>query len=551
MMKRIRLLTWLFTKNMFHMNSDSSGGKKKRKISSTILYGFLYLYLGGVVLFGSNEIIGLFNGLGIAEQFLSWILSANAGMVFFTTIMMSINVLYFSKDSLAVLPLPIQPLEIVAAKINSIVIYNFLTACILGVLPLILYGIKTSQGVLYYPLAFLSLFTSVVTPAVAAVFIIILLMSFSKVLKNKSLVQTLTTGAAILLSLGISMFSSQIGSNEQMAEMLINGGSAISTIERLLPTILLARQSIQEVSILKYLLLLVATIAVYAAVLLVSNRLYFRGLLGASASSEGISRKKIDAATAFRQKGVVASYVSKELKTLYRRSYYLTQLILPCVILPFFMIGMIYFSMKTNMPPEVYAELISAIKQMGSDSGMRSIFLMIVWGAMCISSMYSFLSVVAISKDGEDAFFMRQIPLPFYKQLIYKAIPDFAAYALIHLVVGILIRILVPIPLLTIAEALLLTLPSAFLHASMILLDLRNPNLHWSNEAEVVKKNFKTLIPIGFALLSAGIMAVLVFALELSDLTVMAILFTVYTALSLLIYTQIRKNSDKLLSLIR
>ena len=95
MIRNIINLTKIFLLSSFTRGSNN----KKKEIRKKILYPLLVLYLIGVFGFLSYEIL---NGLILIKQsqaFIGLVLMAIISLVLFTTIISTINVLYFSNDN--------------------------------------------------------------------------------------------------------------------------------------------------------------------------------------------------------------------------------------------------------------------------------------------------------------------------------------------------------------------------------------------------------------------------------------------------------------------
>ena len=172
---------------------------------------------------------------------------------------------------------------------------------------------------------------------------------------------------------------------------------------------------------------------------------------------------------------------------------------------------------------------------------------MIILGLLFFSSMYVYCSITGISRDGEDALFMKQIPVPFYKQMIYKAVPDFGLNLLSYLLYLLMIIFFVKIPVKYLIMAVLAGVVFSYLHGVLFLIiDLRKPKIHWLNEYEVVKNNFRIFYVILFTLLNYGLMAVLFFAGIRNYIVYFSIFMAAYILLAVVITIYIRKKDIRL-----
>ncbi|MBQ1533619.1 MAG: hypothetical protein IIZ64_02245, partial [Erysipelotrichaceae bacterium] len=328
MIKNIINLTKVFLISAFNR-----GGNRKRKngIGRIVLYGLLFAYLVGVFGFLSYEILSGLIVLKQEEAFIGYILMAIITLVLFTTIISTMNVLYFSSDNRFVLPLPFKPLEVLSAKLNTLLIYVYMEEAMLGLIPMIMYGIMTKQNIIYYLLLIPVLAAVPVVPLLIAAMIVICVMALTKGIRNKSLVQTITMIVSIVFSLIISMFSSSMSSNEDITAMMNTAGSLVEIYKKAFPTMPMAVNALTRHNVLSLCLLIVVSVFAYALVCVLGQKPYYRGMLGSLYSSSGVSDRKIDENSAYRSRVLPFSYVMKEIRVYLRRPTFFIQLILPCL----------------------------------------------------------------------------------------------------------------------------------------------------------------------------------------------------------------------------
>lgn len=114
--------------------------------------------------------------------------------------------------------------------------------------------------------------------------------------------------------------------------------------------------------------------------------------------------------------------------------------------------------------------------------------------------MLNYISVTAISRDGENAIFMKYIPIELYKQCRYKAAPSVILnlYPLIIFLV-VMRLILKEISFVFLAELFFIGfLCNLFFSYGAIIIDILRPKLHWTSEYTVVKQNLNILWDVLF-----------------------------------------------------
>ncbi|MFQ9264539.1 MAG: hypothetical protein ACLR44_05530 [Clostridia bacterium] len=103
------------------------------------------------------------------------------------------------------------------------------------------------------------------------------------------------------------------------------------------------------------------------------------------------------------------------------------------------------------------------------------------------------VSITSISREGKNANYMKFIPVSFFKQFIYKSIPQIIINMLLTFVILILLKVILP-------EFNLIYLFLIFIIANlfniinselMVVVDLYKPNLNWKADYEAIKNNNK------------------------------------------------------------
>ena len=539
MIKNIINLTKIFLISAFNRGGNR---KRKNRIGRIALYGLLFAYLSGVFGFLSYEILSGLIVLKQEEAFIGYILMAIITLVLFTTIISTMNVLYFSSDNRFVLPLPFKPLEVLSAKLNTLLIYVYMEEAMLGLIPMIMYGIMTKQNIVYYLLLIPVLVAVPVVPLLIAALIVICVMALTKGIRNKSLVQTITMIVSIVFSLIISMFSSSMSSGEDITALMNTAGSLVEIFKKAFPTMPMAVNALTSYNVLSLCLLIVVSAAAYVLVCVFGQKPYYRGMLGSLYSSSGVSDRKIDEKSAYRSRGLPFSYVMKEIRVYLRRPTFFVQLILPCLIIPAFMMGITYFSVFS----QVGSELMEGLQQIYAEKAFGGYVYAILLLAVMFISMYSFISTLAVSKDGHDAYAMKYLPVAFHKQLIYKMIPDVVMCLFSYLNVALLSMILFRLPPVYVLMSLPVSVLYCILHGFLILSDVRRPKLDWTKEMQIVKKNFRTMFSLAFSLLNMGIVALLAFLFGVRMIAMTVILTVFYGLIDYLLYRYIRSKDISL-----
>ncbi|HPM00289.1 MAG TPA: hypothetical protein PLS45_10430, partial [Bacillota bacterium] len=150
-MNRYMVLTGVMLKNfnLLNLRLGKSGKNPIRGIllSLLIFAAFLPMMLG----IGSLAMVGYDVLFEIRQEGLILVtgFSISSLTIFFFGIFYVMSVFYFSKDIESLLPLPLKPSEILAAKFTVAMLYEYLTEAIFLGPILIGYGIASKAGLLY------------------------------------------------------------------------------------------------------------------------------------------------------------------------------------------------------------------------------------------------------------------------------------------------------------------------------------------------------------------------------------------------------------------
>ena len=119
----------------------------------------------------------------------------------------------------------------------------------------------------------------------------------------------------------------------------------------------------------------------------------------------------------------------------------------------------------------------------------------LILSAIQIILTFSNISITSVSREGKDAIYMKFIPVDFYKQIIYKSVPQIIINMIFIFFILTLIALVLPsvefiyyIYMFIIANIL-----NIFNSILMVIVDLKKGNMDWNSEYEVVKQNSNKL----------------------------------------------------------
>ncbi len=515
-MDKVIKLTKIFLKNSFS-NMDARMGISTKSKSKIIVYGLLFLYFAGLIIFlGYNLLDGL---IAIHQEtiFVGMILFMIFGLGIIQTIFSSINILYFTKDSEYLLPLPLKPYQIILARTNVMLIAEYVIIFLIGFIPLVMYGILTGAGIVYYLTMILAVILVPILPVLLISMLVMFIMSFAKLTKNRNRFQLFATLLVLAIIIALSISTSgmkQDLTNEEMAQMVVQANGMIELVKGYVPTVDYLMEALTTNSlftaIVEVLKTLGITIIGFIVYMLIAQKIYFKGLVGnlfgggASSSNKEINQKE------YRNSKLYKSYVGKEFKNMARNPVFLMQCLIPAVLIPIIMVVVVFAGFNSD------GMGLEQITQMAQQMPTNTFFIAcIILGVIQFFTMFIYISITAISRDGENAVFMKYIPVSLYKQYLYKIIPNIIMNIVTIIITLGMAEYLLNLPVITlIALFVVATIMGILQSIAMIIVDLKRPKLNWDSEYAVAKQNLNLVFPVLLAMVNIVILVGCVYLLK-------------------------------------
>lgn len=421
------------------------------------------------------------------------------------TLIFGINVIfnefYFSNDIEYLLPWPLRAYQIVASKFTAafanenMMQFMLVLACVVG------YGIASGMGILNWILAIIGVITLPIIPLAYCGIISMLLMAFTKIIRNKDLIQRLSV--ALIFILVIALVAS-IGFLQDMdidhyVETLASGDQKFfNVMNYVFPNVTLFVQTFTERNLIALLGYIAVNAVVVGIMLLLSEFLYFRGVIGMTSSSTNRKTTDLDKLlSTCKQRSSGFSYFMKEVRILTRTPVFFTNCIAINFLWPIFVVAMLeiaHFDLSIAQLQHLYAH---------RDLRIQLFFLLGIVGISVIVAALNSLSSNAISREGKHFSFMKYIPVSYWTQWNAKAIVGIVFPAAGVLIFFLPVWIIIQVPLVHIILFTLLCLMSITFVAYMgIYIDSIQPKLIWDDEMSALRENYNTFfsmaISIGF-----------------------------------------------------
>lgn len=561
-LKKIIDLTKIFLKDSYqNMNLIN---KEKNKINKKSVYVWGIVIICLALFYISNEIISKLRSIGQESIFLNIYFLILTVLIIFQTILVCTNIFYFSKDIEFILPLPIKSEELLIAKFCTLVCTLYISEIIFGIIPISMYGILTNATFLFFIYEFLIFATFPIFLAIGVSIIMMFVMKISKFIKNKDLFQVIITLLLLIVmflieykcigSIFLDYNQSDITTEQQQIIERIeefNNRIKISNKYFLVvnPSIKILEKNDFK-SILELIKIILIDIISFGIFIFIGKITYLKDILKNTAYLKNNKNKKINLYKKSKKKNIGKSYMIKEFKSLFRNPMFFMQCVYPVLI---FLVTIIIMSVILVPKLEELFNNEEFIKSIGSLSFDLSVVYLIL-GGIQILFMMSITSLTAISREGKQAIVMKYLPISYYKQFIYKGIPQIFINMISIIVILSLVFICIPsINVLTkiimFILAILLNIINSY---SMLIVDLIRPKLEWDTEYEVFKQNNNKIFQYAFSVII--ILLLMYFNNIFKDVeinTALMITALILLILIILILFIVKKIENKLLNKIK
>lgn len=412
---------------------------------------------------------------------------------------------YFSKDLESIVPLPLKPYEVIGGKFTVVMVNEYLTSMPILLPPIIIYGIGTAQGFLYWIKSLLLILAVPVLPLTVAALLMMLLMRVVNLRRYKDFLAIVGGIAILILSMGFSMFMQRMPNNADDIQNFITGQTGLADMmgERF-PPLLWAARSLTEAGLegIGYLLLfLLVCILLFVLLMILSNKVFYKALL----AGQEVSRKKRILTDQQKQKqfgkmsGQVKAMMKREWMLLIRTPVYVMNSLVGVIIGPFiFLIMMIV----QESEPE-FAALFAEIAR----PEIAPYVLLGGLGLMIFTSGMNLVASTALSREGRTLWIVKMIPVTARQQVNAKLLISLLVSGIGIVTTALIMLFFIKLPLLWVLGATVVGFMASLpMSALSLMLDVFHPKLVWNSEQEAMKQNMNGGIGM---LLSVAVMMIL------------------------------------------
>jgi len=533
----------ILTKVLLKAGGYSGDNKDNKKVKSRwwliplLLFAFgSFAFSVGMMTYGLYDVLAPY---GAADTILSLALGATSLVVFVFGVFYVVSVMYHADDVSLLLGLPLRPYQILGAKFITLVIYEYIFEAFILLPMLAAYGIKNGEGVTYILYSLIMFALVPIIALVMAAVIVMLVMRFTRIGKNKQAFNFVGGIIALAIAIGFNVFiqtSVQNVTSEQILALTTGQSSMAVIMSRIFPGIGFASAALSQNTALAGLwnLLLFALCAAAATALFlgIGQLLYFKGLAGVTESAAKRRRLTSEAfAKSTMRTSVMRAYVMKELRLLVRSPIAFLNCVLMNFIWPVLVLVMLMGTGKTD---ELRPFIASA-------NGGLMVAILVGIGAFISNA--NLITSTAISREGKALYFTKYIPVSMGKQLEAKAVSGMllSGVAMVLLAaLAVYLGVSVPIVLISLVLSLAASVASSY---AGLILDAGHPKLGWMNEQQAIKQNANGMLQMLLGVFFGALVIVPVAVTGMSDVPAVLYVAAVVLVLSVIMRRRVIKSS--------
>lgn len=555
MSKLLALTKVLLKNNLLSLQSNS----KKNKNKYFGIIGFILIFIlvmgsiGIPIIFAIDSVLEI---LPIKNILLAFILPFAGIATIIFSVFSVVSVFYLSKDVEHLLPMPIKAKDILLAKflvslVNQYyILIMFILPCLIGV------GVGIDASLLYYIYTAVVFLFLPVIPSVIVTFIILLITKFTGIMKNKDMFMYVSTALIVVFALGYNyIVQSFITIDLDNVGMTIKGveDALLPYLRNIFPFYNSGVTALVNYNNLNGIFSLITFVAFnFLAVVIMyfaGEKLYLktltitRGNKKKSESIEEILECKND-----KKNNTFSWLLRKEWLIIKRTPIFMLNIVVIVFLMPlilFVSIFISYLSTGGNVSVPINVDVNKFISD--------PFIYLVILAVLVFFTSTSFACSTSISREGNYAWFMKVIPVSYFKQINVKVFFGVLLDMLGVLLIAVIPIIMYKIPFYYVLCVFIpLSLIVIILNYFNILLDLKKPRLNWSEEAAAVKQNMNGLFSMLITSMVCVIFGLLAFLFKIKDINMnVIILSSVITIISGIILALVvkwfYKNNNKLL----
>lgn len=405
-----------------------------------------------------------------------------------------LNSLFFSSDTVKLLPLPIPHTRTVLAKYLVCYMAENVMQTLILIAGFAGYVLTVKPDYKSITTGIIAIITLPVLPLAYCGIISLLLVRFTRLVENRK--AAIRFGAVILVALIVFLIlkgtGAGLGGVDSLVSALEDGNSGFMKILNMIfPNVYFINRfglTGNPLWLLVYLIISAAFVLIFA----VLTRYLYIEALNRISSSGNDKAAAYDSSSRIKTNSIKAALFKRELRSLYRSPVFLTS----CILVNFFWPILAAFVIKINSSVAELSVTINGIFE--AIPSIRLLFLAaIAGGSLFLSSINSICSS-AYSREGKSSFgYIKSMPVTTRSFMAVKALTGIfisGAFVIIYYIIfAILFKMPAKFFIIGLALSILCTIAASLIG---IYVDAMHPSILWEEEAHVLRGNLNTFMAL-------------------------------------------------------
>lgn len=512
--------------------------------------------IGIAILLALGEVIGiytflmysLFKGSAVinAPQMILTMAAICSGLiVLIFGIFYIIGTLFLAKDTEFLASLPLSQGNVFMSKFIMVLLGEYPFAFFLMLPPVIIYGIGTQKGVLYYVLALICTLLLPFLPLVISAFLALLLMNIVSRSRRRDLITIV--GSIILMVLfigGQNFLMSRIPENQEdfIIALLQSSDAIIEFLGSAFPPAIWITKVLSSGgmdSALNLLFLVAISLAALLVVYFLASFIYQRGATAQLETRSAPGKTKLT----YKSSSQVFTIFKNEWKILLRTPIYALNSLVVVFMAPLLMMIPLFGGNFAEDPD------LQFLYQLIGNSDSQAILMLVLAGIITLFVMINPAVSTTFSREGKNFWILKNIPVKPEVQVFGKLLAGYSISFIGALVTVVIAMITFKVSLgLAFSILILCSLALMPLSAIGIFIDLIRPKLQWNNPQEAIKQNMNAVLAmlIGFLVVSVfGLAGFVVTLLTTNIFSMFGIMILILLAVSYLCIVVLKKTAVK------
>jgi len=528
--------------------------KQKKELWQPIILIVALLSLIPTYILYIGMIQGLHTGLNMINQEGMLLLIgflASQIIVFIFGIIYVLSKFYFSNDFELLIPLPIKASNIIISKFITLLVNEYLTILPILLPIFVIFAINSDGGIVYWLYSVLIFLTLPIIPLGISSILVMIFMKYTNIKGKRDMIRIIGFILMIAIIIGIQFGTQSLTTNiprgqeqDYIANLLEENDGLIRKAGSTFPPSIWASLALSNVDsfkgFLSLLLFLGVSLLVFYVMIYLSERIYYKGLIG---GQEVSTRKKKLTESELKEKTgnvnhPVISIFLREIKILLRTPIFLMNSVGAVIMIPIAM----------AIPVIMSGDILENLPDI-TDTRFMPIIILVVTGFIIFIGATNGVGSTTFSREGKQFWISRMIPVKVEHQIMGKILSALSIQLLgIAAVLGVgafLIEINIIMVLGIVILGLLASIP--IIELSM-LIDILRPLLDWDNPQKAMKQNLNVLFSMALGVLYILLLVSLTLALimvKISYLVIFLLLTVVFIGLSIGLFFLLSGTSIK------